>query len=165
MTKRGKTPIYGAVEKCHAHVVEWLLSRYSAAQLRANTTYGTNVVHAAAKAGNARIRDMLNAYCADYDVREARVIKAERKARHETAFGGGGGGDFGEGAPPGGEAAQHLAKLRLMAEAARRREADALAARAQRGGGAAAAHAGDADAPAANHAGAVLTAAAARRGR
>ena len=42
-TKRGKTPIYGAVEKCHTDVVEFLMPRYSANQLRANTTYGEAV--------------------------------------------------------------------------------------------------------------------------
>jgi hypothetical protein len=59
VTKRGKTPIYGAIEKGHGEVVELLLPRYSANQLRANTTYGTNVLHAAQKCGNARIKDML----------------------------------------------------------------------------------------------------------
>jgi 26S proteasome non-ATPase regulatory subunit 10 len=63
VTKRGKTPIYGAVEKGHADVVEWMLHRYTANQLRANTTYGTNVIHAAQKAGNSRIREMLNVRC------------------------------------------------------------------------------------------------------
>jgi len=59
MTKRGKTPIYGAVEKGHTDVVEWLLTKYTANQLRANTTYGTNVLHAAQKAGNSRIKDLV----------------------------------------------------------------------------------------------------------
>ena len=59
MTKRGKTPIYGAVEKGHCEVVEWLITRYTANQLRANTTYGTNVLHAAGKAGNSKIKDLI----------------------------------------------------------------------------------------------------------
>jgi len=63
MTKRGKTPIYGAVEKGHCEVVEWLLTRYSANQLRANTTYGTNVLHAAGKAGNSKIKDLIQVGC------------------------------------------------------------------------------------------------------
>lgn len=123
-TKRGKTPIYGAVEKQHNDVVEFLMPKYSASQLRANTTYGTNVLHAANKAGNSRIRDMLQAYCVDYDSRMARAIKAEAQARRKAMWGDseevGTGGAIAEGS----EAANHLARLRRLAEAARKKQED-----------------------------------------
>ena len=58
-TKRGKSALYGAVEKCCVDVVQLLLHRYTGAQLRSNTTYGTNILHAANKAGNNRVKVML----------------------------------------------------------------------------------------------------------
>ena len=60
LTKRGKSPLYAAVEKGHVDVMELLLPLCSAAQLRANTTYGTNVMHAANKSCNNRVKEMLN---------------------------------------------------------------------------------------------------------
>jgi ankyrin repeat protein/phage baseplate assembly protein gpV len=83
-TKRGKTPIYGAVEKGFVEVVEALIHRYTAHQIRANTTYGTNVMHAANKAGNNRIKDLIAQYCADWDAKETKRIKAERTAQRIT---------------------------------------------------------------------------------
>ena len=124
-TKRGKTPIYGAVEKCHTEVVEFLMPRYSASQLRANTTYGTNVIHAANKAGNSRIRDSLQAYCVDYDMRQARMLKQEAAVRRKQMWGEGEGGTPGEAGghiAEGSEAAAHLAKLKRMAEVAKRKQ-------------------------------------------
>ena len=124
-TKRGKTPIYGAVEKCHTEVVEFLMPRYSASQLRANTTYGTNVIHAANKAGNSRIRDALQAYCVDYDMRQARMLKQEAAVRRKQMWGEGEGGNPGESGghiAEGSEAAAHLAKLKRMAEVAKRKQ-------------------------------------------
>jgi len=124
-TKRGKTPIYGAVEKCHTEVVEFLMPRYSASQLRANTTYGTNVIHAANKAGNSRIRDSLQAYCVDYDMRQARMLKQEAAVRRKQMWGEGEGGNPGESGghiAEGSEAAAHLAKLKRMAEVAKRKQ-------------------------------------------
>jgi ankyrin repeat protein len=138
-TKRGKTPIYGAVEKQHNDVVEFLMPKYTASQLRANTTYGTNVLHAANKSGNSRVRDMLQAYCIEYDNRMARQIKAEDAARRKAMWGDGAGGDPGQGGiAEGSEAANHLARLRRLADVARKKQEEkswALLAKAGGGGG------------------------------
>jgi hypothetical protein len=129
-TKRGKTAIYGAVEKAHEEVVSFLMTRYTATQLRANTTYGTNVIHAANKAGNSKIRDMLTTYCVDYDARASKTARCETVARRKAQWGEeGAGGNEGEGLAVGGAAAEALRKLRAAAEAAKKREIDAVAAR------------------------------------
>lgn len=116
MTKRGKTPIYGAVEKCQVEVVQCLLPKYTAAQLRNNTTFGTNVIHAANRAGSSRIKEILNTYCLDYDAKEAKQIKLERKKQRKEKYGDSERGELG------GEAAGHLQRVRRLAEQARRQE-------------------------------------------
>jgi ankyrin repeat protein len=50
-TKRGKTILYGAVEKGKLPVIEALLPYTSVYQLRQKTKFGTDVLHVAKKSG------------------------------------------------------------------------------------------------------------------
>lgn len=88
-TKRGKSVLYGAVEKGKLGVIQALLPYTTAHQLRQKTKFGTDVLHVAKRSGKREVIDLLDHHVERMDAIEARRIEeAEavrrwgRKVRH-----------------------------------------------------------------------------------
>ncbi|KAA0157879.1 hypothetical protein FNF31_05692 [Cafeteria roenbergensis] len=74
-TKRGKTILYGAVEKGKLAVIEALLPYTTVYQLRQQTKFGTDVLHVAKKSGKREVIDLLDRHVCRLDAIEARRIE------------------------------------------------------------------------------------------
>ena len=80
-TMRGKSVIYGAVERGHVGTINAILPFCKVHQLRQKTKYGTDVVFMANKSGNKQVKDLVNSWVEIEQSKEARRLEEESQRK------------------------------------------------------------------------------------
>jgi hypothetical protein len=80
-TKRGKTVLYGAVERGKLPVIEALLPYTTPYQLRQKTKFGTDVLHVAKRSGKRDVIDLLDRHVERLDAVEAKRLEEQEAMR------------------------------------------------------------------------------------